>query len=103
MTHCLFYNEQEDKIEDTGVETKTIAINGEEYIQCIPNHLTSFTIGSYKSSSTGSNVGTIILVVVLCILIIALAAGGFLFWKKRNRVNSSQFNQAFPNKDGLLS
>ena len=107
MKHCLYYNEADDKIENSGIDTETIKIAGENFIQCIPNHLTAFTIGSYKSASIyisdSSKVGTIILVIVLCLIVIGLILGGYLFWKKRRQVDSSQFNQAFPNKDGLLS
>ena len=105
MEHCLYYNVEDDKIENSGIDTQTFKINGEEYIKCIPNHLTAFTIGSYKSASisNSSNVGTIILIIVLCLIVIGLVVGGYLFWKKRSSVNNSQFDQAFPNKDGLVS
>jgi hypothetical protein len=118
MTKCLFYNEEANMIEDTGVETQIANFNGEEFIKCIPKHLTSFTIGSYSSAPTsdegtdnsknsdnnsGSNAGTIILIIVLCLIALGLIVGFYLFWRKRSQVNSSQLNQAFPNKDGLLS
>ena len=106
MKHCLYYNEKDDKIENSGIDTETIKIKGEDFIKCVPNHLTAFTIGSYKSASisdSSSNVGTIILVIFLCLIVIALVVGGYLFWKKRTHADSSQFNQAFPNKDGLMS
>lgn len=105
MKHCLYYNEKDDKIENSGIDTETIKIKGEDFIKCVPNHLTAFTIGSYKSASISdsSNVGTIILVIFLCLIVIALVVGGYLFWKKRTHADSSQFNQAFPNKDGLMS
>ena len=48
MTNCLFFNEVENTIENTGIKTEAMFYNGEEYIKCIPNHLTTFTIGSYK-------------------------------------------------------
>lgn len=106
MKNCLYYNEEDDKIENSGIDTETALINGEEFIKCIPNHLTAFTIGSYKSASisnSSSNVGTIILVIVLCLIVIGLLVGGYIFLRKRRQVDNSQFNQAFPNKDGLIS
>ena len=48
MTTCLFYNEKENKIENTGVKSEFFYLDGEEYLECIPNHLAIFTIGSYK-------------------------------------------------------
>ena len=102
MTTCLYYNEKEDVIENKGVSTEEDDFDGEKYIKCIPKHLTSFTIGSYKSSKE-SNAGTIALVIIVCLLIIGIAFGGYCFWRKRAlKEDSSQMNQAFPNKDGLL-
>ena len=102
MTTCLYYNEDKNIAEDNGVSTKEIIVDGEKYIRCIPKHLTSFTIGSYKTSK-GSNAGKIVLSIFICILIIGIAFGGYYFWRKRAlKENSSQINQAFPNKDGLL-
>ncbi len=106
MTTCLFYNEKDDKLENTGVETKSEIIDGEEFIKCIPKHLTSFTIGSYTSASTAegkTSVLTIILIVALCLIVIVAIAIGIIFLRKRmNKVDNSQLQQAFPNKDGLL-
>ena len=104
MTTCLFYNEKGEKIENTGVETIIETIKGEEYIKCIPKHLTSFTIGSYKSASISdkNNAGTIALVIILCLLIIAGGIAGFIFWRKRqSKIYGSQMDQAFTNKDGF--
>ena len=50
MTTCLFFNEEKNIMEDTGIITETEFIDGEEYIKCIPNHLSSFSIGSYKKA-----------------------------------------------------
>ena len=50
MGTCLFYNEKANKMENTGIISKIINLDGEEYIKCIPNHLTTFTIGSYKEA-----------------------------------------------------
>lgn len=106
MTTCLFYNEEKETIENTGIETQIAQFNGEEYIACIPKHLTSFTIGSYKSASISnkSNTGIIILVIFLCLLVLGGGLAGYFFWRKRHYSdNSFQMNQAFPNKDGLIS
>ena len=105
MKNCLFYNEEDDTIENTGVETTTEKLNGEEFIKCIPKHLTAFTIGSYESTNiNGSNTGTIILIVTLSIVVIALLVVGFYFYKKRAKESGSQqFQSSFNNKDGLLA
>ena len=106
MKTCLFYNEEENKIENSGVETKTEILDGEEYIKCIPKHLTSFTIGSYNEASLtdSSNAGTIVLIIFITLLCLGLIIGGFIFYRKKfNRVDNSQLEQAFPNKKGLLS
>ena len=105
MKTCLFYNEEKDTLENTGVETQTEIINGEEFIKCIPKHLTSFTIGSYEKANVGSsNAGTIVLVIVLILIALALLVGGYIFYRKKfNNVDNSQLEQAFVNKNGLTS
>ena len=105
MTTCLFYNEKKDTIENTGVETETVKFDGEEYIKCIPKHLTTFTIGSYKSAnvSNKSSAGTVVLVIFLILLFIGAGVAGYIYYRKRNlNSNNSQVNQAFTNRDGLL-
>ena len=104
MTTCLYYNVKENIIENKGINTTEITLeDGIEYIKCVPQHLTSFTIGSYKSSKE-SIVGTVLLSIFICLLVIGIAVGGYCLWKKKgHKENNSQMNQAFPNKDGLYS
>ena len=52
MKKCLFYNEEKDTIDDEGIASAFETLDGEEYIKCIPTHLTSFTIGSSKNKDT---------------------------------------------------
>ena len=52
MKKCLFYNEEKDTIDDEGIASSFETLDGEEYIKCIPTHLTSFTIGSSKNKDT---------------------------------------------------
>ena len=52
MKRCLFYNEEKDTIDDEGITSAFETLDGEEYIKCIPSHLTSFTIGSSKKENT---------------------------------------------------
>ena len=81
MKTCLFYNEKDEKLDDDGVKTEDdFELNGEKFIRCIPKHLTTFTIGSGESSS---NVGLIILIIVLCLLVFAGLIVGFIFYRKK--------------------
>ena len=81
MKTCLFYNEDDEKLDDDGVKTEDeYVLNGETFIRCIPKHLTSFTIGSGEGSS---NVGIIILIIVLCLLVFAGLIVGFIFYRKK--------------------
>ena len=100
MTTCLYYNEDEDTIENTGIIStieKLSQFNGEEYIKCIPKHLSSFTIGSYEQSSIiekpkEKNKGTMIaIIVVCCIGGVALLVGGFFLFRYLRRKNNSSF------------
>jgi len=34
-------------MDNDGIDTKFVEFDGEEYIKCIPKHLSSFTIGSF--------------------------------------------------------
>ena len=54
MKTCLYYNEEKDLMDNEGIETQFIEFNGEEYIKCIPRHLSSFTIGSYFEDEMGN-------------------------------------------------
>lgn len=105
MKTCLFYNEEENKLENSGVKTETENFDGEEFIKCVPEHLTSFTIGSYEKANVGSsNAGTIVLVIVLIVISLALLVGGYIFYRKRiDKVDNSQLEQAFVNRNGLTA
>ena len=47
MKTCLYYNEEKDSMDNEGIETQFFEFGGEEYIKCIPKHLSAFTIGNY--------------------------------------------------------
>ena len=47
MKTCLYYNEEKNVMDNDGIDTKFVEFDGEEYIKCIPKHLSSFTIGSF--------------------------------------------------------
>ena len=47
MKTCLYYNEEKNKMDKDGIDTKFVEFDEEEYIKCIPKHLSSFTIGSF--------------------------------------------------------
>ena len=48
MKTCLYYNEEKNEMGKDGIDTQTEEFNGEEYIKCIPKHLSSFTIGNLE-------------------------------------------------------
>ena len=47
MKKCLFYNEEKNEMDSEGIKTELFELDGEEYIKCIPSHLSSFSVGSY--------------------------------------------------------
>ena len=51
MEKCLYYNAETDTIENKGILSAIVNFDGEEYIKCIPKHLSVFTIGSYENSN----------------------------------------------------
>ena len=98
MTTCLYYNEEGNTIENTGIISAIENIDGEEYIKCIPEHLSSFTIGSYEKASLSpdeekkekdseDNDKTVIIVVVCVIVGIALLIGGYFLYRYCRRRN----------------
>ena len=48
MKTCLYYNEEKNEMDNDGIDTQTEEFDGEEYIKCIPQHLSSFTIGNLE-------------------------------------------------------
>ena len=99
MTTCLYYNEEEDTIENKGIIStieKLTEFNGEEFIKCVPKHLSSFTIGSYEQASIvekpEDNKGTMIAIIVACCIGgVALLVGGFFLFRYLRRKNNSNF------------
>lgn len=49
-TKCLYYNQKENKIENKGIQNGFENLDDEEYIKCIPNHLNSFSVGSFNEA-----------------------------------------------------
>ena len=44
MKTCLYYNEENDIMDNDGIETELIEFDGEEYIKCIPKHLSALLL-----------------------------------------------------------
>ena len=76
MTTCLYYNEEDDKMDSAGIDSSIVNLtefDGEEYIKCSPKHLSSFTIGSYESASFKGDSGfNYLLIIIISASIIAL-------------------------------
>mgnify|MGYP006916137756 FL=1 len=104
MTNCLYYNEAGDSIENTGINSNITIKDGEEYIKCIPNHLSSFTVGSYQQArispeeKTKEEEGnekkpeddnkTVIIVIVCVVVGLALLVGGYFLYRYCKRKNN---------------
>ena len=99
MKTCLYYNEDKNIIDNEGINTENVEFDGIEYIKCIPQHLSSFTIGSFgeeennnknifKNSATST---VIFFVILLCIFY------SFRAYKRKNseltnnRINTIEF------------
>jgi hypothetical protein len=95
MKTCLYYNEDAGTIENTGISSLIEKLDGEEYIKCIPQHLSSFTIGSYEKSEInlvqsipmqpaqpGLNNKTIAIIIASSVIsTIALLVAGFFIYR----------------------
>ena len=111
MKRCLYYNEEKDSMEDDGIETQFVEFDGEEYIKCIPRHLSSFTIGSFdqkgdeelikenneikknkKESKNKLKYGTLKFGAVFIILVSAFFLFRCIKRKKVENINSFYFN-----------
>ena len=103
MKTCLYYNEKKGKLESDGVKTELdISIEGEKYIRCTPQHLTSFTIAAGDSPSS-SKVGIIILIIVLCLVVLAALIIAVICLRKKcsNKVSSNDIDSSIQNRDGI--
>ena len=100
MKTCLYYNEEKNKMDNDGIDTQTEEFDGEEYIKCIPQHLSSFTIGNLdeeiiqekKTDSKNS--------IKICVVIIILFVAFYLYRayrKKRIETINNQYNNQQPN------
>ena len=100
MKRCLYYNEEKDIMDSEGIETQFFELNGEEYIKCIPQHLSSFTIGSYTKASLilktervdnifNKSILTGGLVVIILIIVFYLYR---LYRRKRTEFINNQYN-----------
>ena len=58
MKTCLYYNEEKNEMDNDGIDTKFVEFDGEEYIKCIPKHLSSFTIGSFGEEIMQQKIGS---------------------------------------------
>ena len=101
MKTCLYYNEEKDIMESEGIETQFVEFEGEEYIKCIPKHLSSFTIGSYDDEEiykekNGSINEVIFFILKVCLVVIILGIGFYFyrcFRRKRIETINNQYNQ----------
>ena len=103
MKTCLFYNEAKGEFSSDGVKTELdVSIDGEKYIRCTPQHLTSFTIGSLDNSPS-SKTGVIILIIVLCLIVLVVLIYAAIFLRKKfsNKVTSRDIESSIPNKGGI--
>ena len=103
MKTCLFYNEEEDKLETSGIKTENnYILDGKAYIRCIPKHLTSFTIGISEFSFY--NIEKIICIsIIIIIIIVALIIGYICLRKKLNKnINSSEIENKDRNKKNYM-
>lgn len=101
MKTCLYYNEEKERLDDDGVKTiKDFVLEGEEFIKCVPQHLTSFTLGTSSGSGSSSKVWLIVLICVLCVLLIASIIIGIIICKKRRgkAVTSQQIESSINNE-----
>ena len=68
MKTCLFYNEEKDEMDDEGITTTYEFLDGEEYIKCIPAHLSSFAIGSNGTEIILMTMRKLILLLILILI-----------------------------------
>ena len=101
MKTCLYYNEEKDIMESEGIETQFVEFDGEEYIKCIPKHLSSFTIGSYDNEEiyeqkNGCKNELKFFILKVCLAIITLGTIFYLYrLYRRKRIENinNQYNQ----------
>ncbi len=82
MKTCLFYNEDDDKLESDGIKTEdNYFLDGKSYIRCIPKHLSVFTIG--VSEKRLYTLKRIMIIIFLILIFMILTIIGFICFRKR--------------------
>ena len=81
MLTCLFYDEKDQELEKEGITTDdNYMLKGEEYIRCIPKHLSQFTIGVYEISFF--NYKKYIIIGIICLFVLICLIIGYICFRK---------------------
>ena len=91
MKTCLFYNEEYDKLESSGIKTDyNYILDGKSYIRCIPKHLTIFTVGVSEMKLYTLKRIMIIIFVILILIIFGII--GFICFRKKTTKKISNYD-----------
>ena len=99
MKTCLYYNEDKNIMDNEGINTENVEFDGIEYIKCIPQHLSSFTIGSFgeeeyiqpKDEEQSFKI-SFLKVIVAIIIVFVLIYLYRVYRKKRVEAINNQYN-----------
>jgi type III secretion system FlhB-like substrate exporter len=99
MKTCLYYNEDKNIMDNEGINTENVEFDGIEYIKCIPQHLSSFTIGSFgeeeyiqpKDEEKSFKI-SFLKVIVAIIIVFVLIYLYKVYRKKRVEAINNQYN-----------
>lgn len=82
LKKCLFYNVKSQALDESGIAIdEDYTYNGEKYVKCVPNHLTSFTAGT-SSDKGGIKWWAILLIVLGILIVLAALVIGVIYLRK---------------------
>ena len=101
MKTCLFYNEEDDKLDSSGVETdNNYILDGKSYIRCIPKHLSIFTVGNSEISFYSFK--KFINMTILSLIFIIVVIIGFICFRKITNKKINNLNIESSNKKNYI-
>ena len=95
MKTCLYYNEDKNIIDNHGINTENVEFDGIEYIKCIPQHLSSFTIGSFgEEENNNKNIfkNSAISIVIFFVILLCIFYSFRAYKRKNSKLTNDKIN-----------
>ena len=104
LKKCFYFNEEKKELETEGVAIdKDFEYNGQLYIKCSSNHLSTFTAGTYNFNANIPWWAVLLIIIIILIILIG-AVTIFIIIKKntQSRASYDEISSTFRQKDKLV-